>query len=105
MFNYHARKLNWKAKSLFAAASGEVFSSKNCQEGAVTRKVSHEGSRKERCENLFPTGGCSADENGLISHDNPVWQKMSALRRHESLVENIPGMELQEMRCKQVDQP
>ena len=70
-----------------------------------SRKVSHEGHRKETCENMCPTGGCSADENGFMSHDNPVWQKMSDLRRHKSLVENIPGMELQDMRCKQADEP
>ena len=56
---------------------------------------------KETCENMCPTGGCSgtsAYEKGFMSHDNPVWQKMSTLKTHKSLVENIPGIKLQEMR-------
>ena len=33
-------------------------------------------------------------------HHNPVWKQMCEVRTYESIVEKIPGMELEEVNCK-----
>ena len=37
---------------------------------------------------------------GFPVHHNPVWKQMCEVRRYESIIEKIPGMELEEVTCK-----
>ena len=36
-------------------------------------------------------------------YHNPVWNQMVEVRRHKSIVVNIPGMELEKVNCKLTD--
>ena len=38
----------------------------------------------------------------LEGEENPVWESMCVMKRYESVVETIPGMEEEEFHCKKI---
>ena len=60
-----------------------------------------EGCQNKCCaSNQFTTSALHIDVHGFPIHHNPVLKQMCELRRHESVIEKIPGMELEEVNCK-----
>ena len=60
-----------------------------------------EGFQNKCCASYqFTACALHIDVYGFSVHHNPVWKQMCELSRHESVVEKIPGMELEEDNCK-----
>ena len=117
MFTYHKRELDQFAKSLFATANTDVF--KVGLENAIFKcgysfDVPYEDDSGMETYDLknsstrmssSGSGGCSVAKYGFPNRYNPVWKRMTELRRHESLVEKIPGMESQKIKCRPAAKP
>ena len=113
MFNHNGAVLDKKADLLFAMADqvgrGEV--SKGQKHGKVHShhacldldedEWNMEGSQNKCCaSNQFTSSALHIGVYGFPVHHNPVWKQMCEVRRYESVVETIPGMELEEVNCK-----
>ena len=118
MFNYNRKGLDKKAELFFVQADAEGTrehpEGQNWHKHAkVHNHMEMEGSRCCCTSNQFLSTGSDLFVPvpvGLLVHGfrdtvyhNPVWKQMVEVRRHESIVENIPGMELKKVNCKLTD--
>ena len=61
-----------------------------------------EGCQNKCCcaSNQFTASALHIDVHGFPIYRDPVWKQMCEMRRHVSVIEKIPGMELEEVNCK-----
>ena len=113
MFNHNRKVLDKKAELLIAKAD---------EEGRQEGSEGQNWHKHAKVYNHLEGGLCCCTSNQFMStgsdpyiaapigllvygfrdpiHHNPVWKQMCEVKRYESIIEKIPGMELEEVNCK-----